>query len=329
MKAFLYGQEDPDKYLWHDNFDVPEPENKKQVQVKVIAAAVNPIDYKLPHFPRGDKVKGQPIGYDFAGRVTRTTDGCEYQEGDMVFGKALKGCLAEYTLADVDHIARVPPQIEPKIAASLPVASLVAMQGLRLGGCGENEGKGKSVLVIGASGGVGSSVVQIAKANGCKVYAVCGSSNIDFVKSLGADVVMDYSKGGFELPNDDCPVGTVDMVFDSVTSAEDPDYEPTARRTLKASGKYICVNSPRNMDWVRYLVSYYTGINVQRKNYSLLWTDTNPKDLDKLSQLVMDGKLKINIQEDLPFNEANCRKAYELLKSRRAKGKVIIEMGNS
>ncbi|KAF4705592.1 hypothetical protein FOZ63_022601, partial [Perkinsus olseni] len=178
--------------------------------------------------------------------------------------------------------------IEPKIAASLPVASLVAMQGLRLGGCGETEGKGKSVLVIGASGGVGSSVVQIAKANGCKVYAVCGSSNIDFVKSLGADVVMDYSKEGFELPNDDCPVGTVDMVFDSVTSAEDPDYEPTARRTLKASGKYICVNSPRNMDWVRYLVSYYTGINVQRKNYSLLWTDTNPKDLDELSQLVMD-----------------------------------------
>ncbi|KAF4687402.1 hypothetical protein FOZ60_003984 [Perkinsus olseni] len=325
MKAFVYGQEDPDKYLWHDNFDVPEPENKKQVQVKVFAAALNPVDYKLPHLPRGGRVKGQPIGYDFAGRVTRTTDGCEYKEDDMVFGKALKGCLAEYTLTDVDHIARVPPQIEPKIAAALPVASLFSLQVLRHGGCGENEGKGKSVLVIGASGGVGSSAVQIAKANGCKVYAVCDPSNIDFVKSLGADVVMDYSKEGFELPNEDCPAGTMDMVFDSVTSPVDPNYEPTARRTLKAGCKYICGHSPSKMDWARYLVWYYTGINVQRKNYSLLWTNTNPTDLNKLSQLVMDGKLKINIS-DLPFNEANCRKAYKLLKSRRTKGKIVIVM---
>ncbi|EER06102.1 alcohol dehydrogenase, putative [Perkinsus marinus ATCC 50983] len=327
MKAFLYGQEDPDKYVWHDSYDVPEPENKKQVQVKVIAAAVNPIDYKLPHLPRGDKVKGQPIGYDFAGRVTRITDGCEYREGDVVYGKALKGCLAEYTLAEVDRIAKVPPQVDPKIAASLPVASLVAMQGLRLGGCGEKEGSGKSVLVIGASGGVGQSVVQIAKANGCKVYAVCGTSNINFVKSLGADVVTDHSKQGFALPNEDCPAGTVDMVFDAVTSGDDFNYEPTARKTLKTDGKYICVNSPSTMDWARYLISYYTHVNVQRKNYSLLWTDTNPKDLEKLCHLVMDGKLKIHIAEELPFTEENCRKAYELLKSRKVRGKIVIDMG--
>ncbi|EER02420.1 alcohol dehydrogenase, putative [Perkinsus marinus ATCC 50983] len=194
---------------------------------------------------------------------------------------------------------------------------------LRRGGVTE---AGKNVLVIGASGGTGSSGVQIAKALGAKVYAVCSGKNVDFVKSLGADVVMDYTKEGFELPNDDCPAGTIDVVYDTVTSPEDVNYEPTARKTLKKGSMYMAINSPSRIDWLRFILSKSLPFNVQRSGYSMCLSDFNTKDLDYLAKLVAEKKLVIQFAEVLDFSEENCKKAYELQKSRRAKGKIILEM---
>ncbi|EER01757.1 alcohol dehydrogenase, putative [Perkinsus marinus ATCC 50983] len=320
MQAYIYHPQ-TNEMTWAAEQVKPKP-GKSQVQVKVIAASINPVDYKLPHVPFVSRqIKGRPVGIDFAGRVTIGSG--QFKEGDVVFGKAVGGSLAEYSIANTAEIAHVPQGVDPKVAASLPVASLVSLQALRRGGVTE---AGKNVLVIGASGGTGSSGVQIAKALGAKVYAVCSGKNVDFVKSLGADVVMDYTKEGFELPNDDCPAGTIDVVYDTVTSPEDVNYEPTARKTLKKGSMYMAINSPSRIDWLRFILSKSLPFNVQRSGYSMCLSDFNTKDLDYLAKLVAEKKLVIQFAEVLDFSEENCKKAYELQKSRRAKGKIILEM---
>ncbi|EER11667.1 alcohol dehydrogenase, putative [Perkinsus marinus ATCC 50983] len=229
--------------------------------------------------------------------------------------------MAEFATANVSEIAHVPQGVDPKVAASLPVASLVSLQALRRGGVTE---AGKNVLVIGASGGTGSSGVQIAKALGAKVYAVCSGKNVDFVKSLGADDVMDYTNEGFELPNDDCPAGTIDVVYDTVTSPEDVNYEPTARKTLKKGGMYVAIETPSVFDRARFWLSRVSGRDLQRAQYSMWVAQFTHEDLVKLGELTAEGHLRIEFADELPFSKGSCAKAYQLQRSRHARGKIVI-----
>ncbi|KAF4654825.1 hypothetical protein FOL47_009767 [Perkinsus chesapeaki] len=301
MKAFVYNENGDIGYS-SDGTSVRQP-SVEQVQVKVLAASINPVDLGLPHAPIvKQNARNRPIGFDFAGEVTI---GC--------------GSFCEYTVADVSRITHIPKGMSPVVAASLPVASLASLQALNKG---EGLAPGKSILILGASGGTGASAVQIAKAYGAKVYAVCSGRNAEYVKSLGADVVMDYTKEGFQLPNEQCPPNSVDMALDCV---KNPNYEPMARKTFKEGGKYVALGSDSLTDRMAYFMEPFLPFPVQRPNYCQVLVQVNTKELDELSDLVTSGKLKITIDE-MPFTEEGCESAVQAIKGRRARGKVVIVM---
>ncbi|KAF4687406.1 hypothetical protein FOZ60_003988 [Perkinsus olseni] len=311
MKAFVYSPDDGSIVPSKSALSIPKP-SAGQVQVKVIAAGVNPVDVKFPNIPIvGKTAKGRAAGFDFAGEVTIGSG--EYKKGDLVYGVARQGSFCEYTVADVSRIARIPKGMSPVVAASLPIATLVSLQALKQGGV---LAPGKSVLIIGASGGTGASAVQIAKAHGAKVYAVCSGRNADYVKSLGADVVLDYTKDGFQLPNDQCPAGTVDMVYDCVVAPGETNYEPTARQTLTKEGMYIGVNGSEPDDWLAYFIEPRVPFPVQRPNYSVVLVQVNTEELVELTSLVTAGKLKVDIQE-LPLTDEGIDTAVKAIRGRR------------
>lgn len=186
--------------------DPPAP-GEGEVLVRVHAASVNPADWHLVrgeplliHVIAGLRAPRDPrVGADFAGVVE--ADGSGFAAGDEVFGVA-NGSFAELAVAKAERIARKPAHLTFEQAATLPIAGCTALQAVRDHGQLE---AGQRVVIVGAAGGVGSFAVQIAKARGAHVTAVCGTSNIDFVRSLGADDVVDYTRNE--------PTGTYDVVL--------------------------------------------------------------------------------------------------------------------
>ncbi|EER10585.1 alcohol dehydrogenase, putative, partial [Perkinsus marinus ATCC 50983] len=185
MKAFTYSTK-AGEMAWHDgDFKIPKP-GRSQVQVKVLAVGMNPIDYKLPYMvPFSSRVlRNRLVGFDFSGEVTIPNG--EFKAGDVVFGVTMKGSLGEYTIVDTNRIARVPEGMEYTTAAGLASSACTALTGLRKADITKSPG---NVLIIGASGGVGCMAVQLAKSFGAKVWAVCSDKNEKLVTSLGADQV--------------------------------------------------------------------------------------------------------------------------------------------
>ncbi|KAF4653779.1 hypothetical protein FOL47_010291 [Perkinsus chesapeaki] len=321
MKAFVYGSK-AGSMEWSQTTSVPKP-GRNQVQVKVMAVGVNPIDYKLPTMVPFSSwlLRGRPAGFDFSGKVTVANG--DFKEGEMVHGNTMKGALAEYTVADTFRIARVPEGMDYKTAAAMPSTCDTALIALRKAQISETT---RNVLIIGASGGVGSSGVQIAKSLGAKVWGICSGKNSEFVKSLGADEVLDYTKPDFAFPNKQCPTDSIDVVFDTVSSPEDMNYEPLVRKSLKKDGVYIATNSPSRLDLARSILSNFLPVNLQRSGYYMVMADCRTHDLETLGGMVTNGELKVPIQEVLPFTEEGCKKAFELVKSRRVKGKIVVDM---
>src|SRR4051812_17175575 len=203
MKAMVYYESGSPDVIQCAEVDKPVP-GDKQVLLKVRAAGLNPLDahlmkgvprlfkmiFKLP-VPSKDK-QGQ-LGRDVAGVVEAVGKNVtQFKPGDEVFGLC-RGALAEYAVASERALVMKPPSISFEQAASLPIAGLTALQGL-------HEGKiqpGQKVLINGATGGVGTFAVQIAKSFGADVTAVCSTRNVDLVRSIGADRVIDYTKEDF------------------------------------------------------------------------------------------------------------------------------------
>ncbi|KAF4647986.1 hypothetical protein FOZ61_003406, partial [Perkinsus olseni] len=216
--SLLERSDDGEIVFFKEVMPVPQPSDG-QVQVKVLAASINPVDLGLPHMPIvKQNAVGRATGFDFAGLVTIGSG--EYKKGDLVYGVARQGSFCEYTVADVSRIARIPKGMSPVVAASLPVASLASLQALKEG---DVLAPGKNVLILGASGGTGASAVQIAKAHVPRCY-----------------VVLDYTKDGFQLPNDQCPADSMDAALDCVKT---PNYEPSAWKVLKKNANYVALGS--------------------------------------------------------------------------------------
>ncbi|MEX1126514.1 MAG: NAD(P)-dependent alcohol dehydrogenase [Acidimicrobiia bacterium] len=182
------------------NVPVPEP---GEVLLRVRAAGVNPIDW---HYLRGEplvmrlgeglrKPKRQILGFEASGTVAAVGTGASrFARGDEVWGWCDGGAFAEFVAVRADHLMPKPPQLSFEQAAGCPVAALTALQAVRDHG---NTQPGQRVLIIGASGGVGTFAVQIAKAMGATVTGVCSTQNVDLVQSLGADEVIDYAVEDF------------------------------------------------------------------------------------------------------------------------------------
>jgi NADPH:quinone reductase-like Zn-dependent oxidoreductase len=328
-ESLIYASNGADKMAWKSDLVVPEKLKKNQLLIRTLFAGINPVDYKLTHvLPLYLSRKGGPVGQDVCGIVEQVGSGVgsKFSVGDKVFG--FGPGLARRTVVDAATVAKVPEGVPLDMAGAAPVAAVTAYQALRdFGGFEGTEAK--RVLVIGASGGVGSCAVQIAKAKcppGSSVVAVCSGKNADFVKSLGADEVLDYTADGFKLDTA-LPGKSIDIVFDCVTSADDHSYIKEGMPLLKEkSGKYVAINTAKSFEWIKLALGTAIGIKPFRGQYALMMAQGTTADLEAVAELIRDKKLKVEIEKSLPLEEKAVREGYQNLKDRRTRGKIVVKM---
>jgi NADPH:quinone reductase-like Zn-dependent oxidoreductase len=294
-----------------------------ELLVRVHAASVNPLDW---HYMRGSPYImrlmagiGAPdditLGVDFAGVVEAVgEDVSSFSPGDAVFGGS-SGAFAEYiTVRDDRAVVSKPANVSFEQAAAVPIAAVTALQALRDHGMIR---AGEKVLINGASGGVGTFAVQIAKSMGVEVTGVCSTRNVDLVRSIGADHVIDYKKESY--PDADVQYDViVDMVGNHSMAAN--------RRALAAEGRYIIVGGEKG-DWIGPLKGPLKAaviapfVDQTLKSFT---ASMRRDDLVELARLMEEGKLTSVI--DRRFSLAEVPAAVEYSESGRARGKIIIDI---
>jgi NADPH:quinone reductase-like Zn-dependent oxidoreductase len=319
MKAILFHKYGSPDVLQLSEVEKPTP-NENQVLIKVVAASANPLDW---HRMRGEpflarmgeglrKPKDTRLGADIAGRVEAVGKNVtEFKPGDEVFGAVGAGGFAEYVCTREKNLALKPGNISFEAAAAAPVVGFTALQGLR------DTGKiqaGQKVLVNGASGGVGHFAVQIAKSYGTEVTGVCSTRNLDMVRSIGADHVVDYTREDFSRNGQ-----RYDLIYDAIGNRSVSDYQ----RALKPQG--ICViagftSLPRLFGHLVLgrLMSKAGGKKIGMMGVS----NANKEDLVFIKELLESGKVVPVIDRRYPLSET--AEAIRYLEKGHARGKVII-----
>ena len=310
MKAIVmntYGNEDVLNYI-----DVDRPEPKAdEVLVKVHVAAVNPADWKIRN--GFGEMFGLKLPLILGGEIAGTIEevGVEvknFKQGDAVYGitasGGLSGGYAEYALAKAAAIAPKPESITFEEAAAIPVAALTAWQAMF---DVAHLSSGQRILIAGASGGVGSMAVQLAKAKGAFVIGTASGRNEQFVRDLGADEFVDYTRQPFEEV-----VKDMDVVFDTIGG----DTLEQAFKTLKKGGFLVsAVETPSEEKAKEFDI----------KVAQLLFFQPSAQQLTEINRLIEAGKLKIHVETVLPLPEV--KKAHQLSQSRRTRGKIVLQIG--
>jgi NADPH:quinone reductase-like Zn-dependent oxidoreductase len=322
IKAIVHCEYGSPDVLKLEDVEKPVP-NDNQLLVRVRAASVNPLDLTIrgPWLIRPllglRKPKDTRLGVDYAGTVEAVGKNVtNFKPGDEVFG-GRDGALAEYVCVLADRaVVPKPKNMTFEQAASVPVAAITALQGLR------DKGKiqsGQKVLINGASGGVGTFAVQIAKSFGTEVTGVCSTRNVDLVRSIGADHVIDYTKEDFTKTNQ-----RYDLIFDLVGNHSFSER----RRTLNANG--ICVMAGLGgAGWhdgmaVRLageLNAYVRSRFVSQKFIAYI-AQFNKKDMTILGDLMQSGKMTPVIDRTYKLNETP--DALRYLEQGHARGKVVV-----
>ncbi|MCG6134299.1 MAG: NAD(P)-dependent alcohol dehydrogenase [Nostoc sp. LLA-1] len=292
--------------------DVTQPQiQPDQVLVKVHASSVNPIDWKTRkgmlslltgnNFPL-------ILGFDVAGEVVAVgSQVTRFQPGDAVYGSTSfpGGAYAEFAAVPENLITPKPANLSYEEAATVPLAALTSLQALRDLG---DITSGQTVLVNGAAGGVGMFAVQIAKALGTEVTGVCSSKNLEFVKSLGADRVIDYTQQDFTADN-----VQYDIIFDAVAKRS----LSSCKRVLKPHGIYISTLPTPEVLVQIVLTAFLPG---QKAKFVL--EKPNAPDLVYLKELIEAGKMRTVIDRSFPLAELAAAHTYS--ESERAVGKIAI-----
>jgi len=316
MRAIVhYGFGTPD-VLHVEDVQKPAP-GDAQVLIRIRAASLNPFDLGI--------IKGKPyiirlilglrkqkrVGRDVAGvveavgkKVTR------FQPGQAVFGCCV-GSLAEYATAGERNLASKPDQLTFEQAASLPIAGLTALQALR---DRVKVKPGQEVLINGAAGGVGTFAVQMAKSLGAHVTGVCSTRNVDLVRSLGADRVIDYTRDDFTRGQE-----RYDAILECVGNR--PFSE--CRRVLKPRGIHVPIASPKEFS---AMMSFMVQSTVQSwfasQKFRIILAKLRREDMIRLGEIVSSGKCTPVIDRTYPLSEG--REAMRYLAQGHARGKVIV-----
>ncbi len=322
VKAIVYCDYGLADVLKLENVEKPAAE-AGQIVVKVRAAAANPLDWHMmrgtPYVMRIGTGLRRPtelrLGVDYAGVVESVGPGVtQFKPGDEVFG-ARTGAFGEYVAAKADGtVVPKPANISFAQAAAVPVAAITALQGLRAGGVGA----GTKVLINGASGGVGTFAVQIAKALGATVTGVSSTRNLELVRSLGADSVIDYTQADYTTAN-----AQYDMILDNVGN----HGLLANRQALTPEGKYVLIGGggPENGTWIGPMINPAKAMLLSpfiKQEMQVLFANLSRDDLAELSRLMAEGKVTPVI--DRRYSLADVPKAIEYLETGRARGKVII-----
>jgi len=297
-----------------------------QVLVRVHAAAVNPFDWHYmrgkPYLMRIDAGFGTPknprLGVDYSGTIEAVgRNVSRFKLGDDVFGGRY-GALAEYvTAAEDGEIALKPANLTFEQAASVNMAAVTALQALR------DRGKiqpGQKVLINGASGGVGTFAVQIAKSFGAEVTGVCSTRNVELVRSLGADHVIDYTKADYTQSGEH-----YDVILDNVANRSLSDN----RRVLKSEGKYILIGGggPDVGPWIGVFFGPVKALVMSwfvTQDMGMFLAEASQEDLAILSELIQAGKVTPVIDRRYKLSET--AEAIRYLEQGHARGKVVINV---
>jgi NADPH:quinone reductase-like Zn-dependent oxidoreductase len=327
MKAIVYCDYGPPDVL--KLMDIPKPvPNDNQVLVKVRAASVNPYDW---HFIRGTpyimrlgvglrKPKVTRIGVDFAGTIEAVgknpAAAGQFKPGDEVFG-GKTGAFAEYVCVSEKGVALKPANITFEQAGSVAIAGLTALQAVRDKAKAQ---RGQKILINGASGGVGTFAVQIAKSFGADVTGVCSTRNVDLVRSLGADHVIDYTKEDFTKSQQ-----RYDVIIDNVGN------QPllSLRRALTPKGKYVMIGGGGLSDqgvigpMFRPIRAILLSPFVSQQ-MGMMLTDPTQNDYKMVADLMQAGKVTPVIDRRYKLSEVPAAIAY--LEQGHARGKVVITL---
>ncbi|MBI5963126.1 MAG: NAD(P)-dependent alcohol dehydrogenase [Chloroflexi bacterium] len=319
MKAILYTKYGPPETLQLTEVDKPAP-TEKQVLVKVHAASVNALEWRgfsmspliRRLFGGLRKPRDPKLGVDVAGTVEAVgSNVTEFKPGDAVFGVA-PGSFAEYVCNGESKFALKPANVSFAQAAAVPVAAFTALQALR--GMGQIQ-PGQKVLIDGASGGVGTFAVQIAKSYGAEVTAVCRARNLEMVRSIGADHVIDYTREDFTKSG---------RRYDLILAVNGHHPILNYRRALNQSG--ICLVAGGSFSQVLkalLLGPLISGLGSRK--ISFMGMATTPKqDLLILKELLETGKIVPIIDKCYPLSET--AQAIKYLMNEHARGKVVIEI---
>ena len=320
MKAIVYTKYGPPDVLQLKEVEKPAPRDNEAL-VKVHAASVNAYDL---HLLRADvflvrlaaglfKPKNTILGADIAGLVEAVgRNAKQFQPGDEVFGDIAAcgaGGFAEYVCVPENFLALKSTRMTFEEAAAIPMAAVTALQGLR------DKGQiqpGQKVLINGASGGVGTFAVQIAKSFGAEVTAVCSTRNLDMARSLGADKVIDYTREDFSQNG---------QRYDLILAANGYHSIFKYRRALSPKGIYVMAGGSMAQIFQALLLGPWISMTGSKK-MGFLTTKSNQKDLVFMNELLEAGKVKPVIDRRYPLSEVAEALCY--LGEGHARGKVVI-----
>ncbi len=319
MRAIVYTKYGPPDVLQLKEVEKPSP-NDGEVLVKIHAASANPADY---HIMRGGlarlwgglrRPKDPILGIDFAGRVEAVgSNVTQFHPGDEVFGVCARGSggFAEYAIARENRLALKPVKSSFEEAAAAPVAAFTALQGLR------DKGQiqpGQKVLINGASGGVGTFAVQIAKSFGTEVTGVCSTRNLDMVRSIGADHVIDYTQEDFTKNRQ-----RYDLIYDAVGNRSVSDY----KRALSPQGTCVIAGFQSFPRLLEHMILGPLRSKIGNKKVGIMGiAKSNQKDLVIVKELLEAGKIVPVIDRRYPLSAT--AEAIRYLEERHARGKVVI-----
>jgi NADPH:quinone reductase-like Zn-dependent oxidoreductase len=326
MKAIVYKEYGSPDVLQLKEIAKPTPKDN-EVLVKVYAVSVNAADL---HLLRADpflirfssgllKPKNKILGSDIAGRVEAVgRDIKEFKPGDDVFGNISAdgwGGFAEYACAREDAFALKPSNLSFEEAAAVPMAAVTALQGIRYAGqiC-----PGQKVLINGASGGVGTFALQLAKSFGAEVTAVCSTRNLDVAYSIGADHVIDYTKEDFTKNGK-----KYDLILATNGNRSISDY----RHALSPKGIYVQTGGSMAQMSQAMLLGPWISMTGSQKMGNMGVAKPDKKDLETIKELLEAGKIKPVIDRCYPLGET--AEAVRYLEEGHAQGKVVITVAQN
>jgi len=320
MKALVYHEYGPPDVLKCEEIPKPSPRDD-EVLIKVRAASVNPLDWRL--------MRGEPRVARFAGKLLKLPTGrpgvdvagvveavgprvTQFKPGDKVFG-GCRGAFAEYGCTSESKITSIPDNVTFEQAATVNVAGLTALQGLR---DKARIRRGENVLINGAAGGVGTFAVQIAKVLGAEVTGVCSTGNVELVKSIGADSVIDYTNEDFTSTGK-----RYDVIFDCVGNHSVWD----CRRTLNAGGRHILIGAPHGAKVAQILLpmsqALFVSLFTKQKTITFIGK-ASKEDLRFIGDLIAKQKLTPVIDRCYKLSEG--ADAVRYVEAGHARGKVLI-----
>ena len=331
MKAFLENPSFPsyslkDKYIFKDDVKIPQLKTEKDILIKVYSAALNEVDYiyLFSQFPfiRWFKMSHYGVGMDFSGKIIQIgKEVTKFKKGDEVFGFGNLGVLQEYTLTKENLICKKTNFLNFNEAACLPCCFGTAYLSLTY-----NFGtdvKNKKVLIVGCSGGVGILAIQIAKyLQFEKVYGVCSSKNKNLVESYGIDGVLTYDKENYIT---ECKE-KFDLIFDNASSPSSLKYGKYKILLKENIGEYVVVNGTfkqKIFGALQLLIGQRFKIEPKHFHFNFGSQDFNYLEL--AVKIIKEKKLKL-LFEPHDFDKKEIISCYEIIKSRRTRGKLIIEI---